>query len=194
MRKLIYYISVTQDGFIAGPNGEFDFFVMNDDFMNTLKASYPETVPTHLRKVAGISEGNKVFDTVLMGRGTYEVGLPYGVVSPYQQLKQYVFSTTLEELAGSDVELVKGNPATKVRELKTEDGMDIWLCGGGVLAGALYDEIDVIVLKRHPILIGAGIPLVVGDFAPRLFELTEQYTAEGSVTISTYEVAGKRRA
>lgn len=194
MRKLIYYISVTQDGFIAGPDGEFDFFVMNDDFMNTLNDRYPETVPTHLRKVAGISEGNKVFDTVLMGRGTYEVGLPYGVVSPYQQLKQYVFSTTLEELAGSDVELVKGDPATKVRELKTGDGLDIWLCGGGVLAGALYDEIDALVIKRHPILIGAGIPLVVGDFAPRLFELTEQYTAEGSVTISTYEVASKRRA
>ena len=192
MRKLIYYISVTQDGFIAGPDGEFDFFVMNDEFMNTLKASYPETVPTHLRKVAGITEEKKVFDTVLMGRRTYEVGLPHGLVNPYQQLKQYVFSSTLEELADSDVELVKGDPVAKVRELKTGDGLGIWLCGGGVLAGALYDEIDVLVLKRHPILIGAGIPLVVSDFAPRLFELTEQYTVEGDVSISTYEVAGKR--
>lgn len=187
MRKLVYFISVTQDGFIAGPDGEFDFFVMNDGFMSTIKDRYPETVPTHLRGLAGITDENKVFGTVLMGRGTYEVGLPYGVVSPYQQLEQYVFSTTLGGLAAPDVELVKGDPVAKVRELKTEDGLDIWLCGGGVLAGALYDEIDALVLKRHPILIGAGTPLVVGDYAPRLFDLTEHYTVEGDVTISTYE-------
>lgn len=187
MRKLVYFISVTQDGFIAGPDGEFDFFVMNDGFMSTIKDRYPETVPTRLRGVAGITDENKVFGTVLMGRGTYEVGLPYGVVSPYQQLEQYVFSTTLGGLAAPDVELVKGDPVAKVRELKIEDGMDIWLCGGGVLAGALYDEIDALVLKRHPILIGAGTPLVVGDYAPRLFDLTEHYTVEGGVTISTYE-------
>lgn len=192
MRKLIYYISVTQDGFIAGPGGEYDFFIMNDDFMRTVNARYPETVPTDFREAVGITEENKVFDTVLMGRKTYEVGLPHGIVSPYRQLEQYVFSTTLEELPGPDVELVAGDPVTKIRELKAENGMDIWLCGGGRLAGTLYCEIDALVLKRHPILIGSGLPLVVGDFAPRVFDLTEQYTVDGGVTISTYEAARKR--
>lgn len=187
MRKLIYLISVTQDGFIAGPDGGVDFFVMNDGLMGTIKDRYPETVPAHLRGAVGIAEENKTFGTVLMGRGTYEVGLPYGVVSPYRQLEQCVFSTTLGGLAASDVELVGGDPVAKVRELKAEDGMDIWLCGGGVLAGTLYDEIDALVLKRHPVLIGAGIPLVVGRFAPRLFRPTERYAVEGGVSISTYE-------
>jgi dihydrofolate reductase len=194
MRRLVYYISVTQDGFIAGPNGEYDFFVMNDDLAGTLNARFPETIPADLREVVGITEENKVFDTVLMGRITYEVGLPHGIVSPYRQLRQYVFSTTLDELPGPDIELVAGDPVAKVRELKTGDRMDIWLCGGALLAGVLYDEIDALILKRHPILIGAGIPLVVGGYAPRIFGLTEQFTVEGGVTISTYETPERRLA
>src|SRR3712207_5996612 len=168
MRRLVYHVSVTQDGFIAGPGGEFDFFLMNAELAKTLNARFPETVPTDFRGAVGITEDNKVFDTVLMGRKTYEVGLPQGIVSPYRQLRQYVFSTTLDALPGPDVELVAGDPVAKVRELKAKDGMDIWLCGGGTLAGALYGEIDALILKRHPILIGAGLPLVVGDFSPRL--------------------------
>ena len=194
MRRLVYYISVTQDGFIAGPDGEYDFFIMNDDFAQTLNARFPETVPTDYREAVGITEGNKIFDAVLMGRKTYEVGLPHGIVSPYRHLDQYVFSTTLDELSSPDVKLVTGDPVAKVRELKAEDGMDIWLCGGGALAGALYDEIDTLILKRHPILIGAGLPLVVGDFSLRVFGLREQFAVEGGVTISTYEAPRRRPA
>jgi dihydrofolate reductase len=192
MRRLVYLVSVTQDGFIAGPCGEFDFFVMNDELAETLNARFPETVPTDLRGAVGITEDNKVFDAVLMGRKTYEVGLPHGITSPYRQLRQFVFSTTLDELPGPDVELVRGDPAAKVRELKAEDGMDIWLCGGGTLAGVLYHEIDALILKSHPILIGAGLPLVVGDFSPRVFDLTEQFAVGGGVTFSTYEATGRR--
>ncbi len=116
--------------------------------------------------------------------------MPHGIVSPYRQLDQYVFSATLDGLPGPDVELVSGDPVAKVRELKAEDGMDVWLCGGGTLAGVLYEEIDALILKRHPVLVGAGLPLVAGDFSPRLFDLTEQFAVEGGVTISTYEAAG----
>lgn len=167
---------------------------MNDDFAETLNVRYPETVPTDLREDVGISEENKVFDAVLMGRKTYEMGLPHGIVSPYRQLDQYVFSTTLDELPGTDVEWVAGDLVAKVRELKAGDGMGIWLCGGGALAGALYHEIDPLILNRHPILIGIGIPLVVGGFAPRVFDLTERFAVEGGLTISTYEAPRRRPA
>jgi len=83
--------------------------------------------------------------------------------------------------------MVAGDPVGKARELKAQDGMDIWLCGGGTLAGALYGEIDALILKGHPVLIGAGLPLVVGPFSPRVFDLTEQFAVEGGVTVSTYE-------
>lgn len=81
-----------------------------------------------------------------------------------------------------------------MRELKAEDGMDIWLCGGGTLACALSGEIEALIMKRHPILIGAGLPLVVGDFSPRVFDLTEQFAVAGGVTISTYEALRRRPA
>ena len=86
MRRLVYHISVPQDGFVAGSKGEFDFFVMNDGLAETLNARFPETVPTDYREALGITEGNKVFDAVLIGRKTYEVGLPHGIASPYRQL------------------------------------------------------------------------------------------------------------
>ena len=54
MRRLVYHVSVTQDGFIAGPGGEFDFFVMNDDLAETLNVRFPETIPTDLRGAVGI--------------------------------------------------------------------------------------------------------------------------------------------
>ncbi|QYJ15571.1 hypothetical protein Rxycam_01395 [Rubrobacter xylanophilus DSM 9941] len=192
MHRLVYHVSATQDGYIARPNGEFDFFVMNDDLAETLSARFPETIPTDLRRALGITVDNKVFDAVLMGRKTCEVGLPHGIVSPYWQLRQYIFSTTLETLPSPDVELVGKGPVEKVRELKAEDGMDIWLCVDGTLAGALYGEIDSLILKRNPILIGAGLPLVVGDFSPRVFDLTEQFAVEGGVTISEYEAPRRR--
>src|SRR3712207_7214590 len=66
------------------------------------------------------SEDNKVFDTVLVGRKTYEVGLPQGIVSPYRQLRQYVFSTTLDGLPGPDVELVAGDPVARSEEHTSE--------------------------------------------------------------------------
>lgn len=81
---------------------------MNDDLAETLNARFPETIPTDLREAVGITEDNKVFDAVLMGRKTHEVGLPHGIVSLCRQLRQYVFSTTLDELPGPDVELVGG--------------------------------------------------------------------------------------
>lgn len=195
MRRLTYFVSVTQDGFIAGPGGEFDFFVTNDHLAQILSARYPETVPTRFHDSFGITTGeNKAFDTVLMGRGTYEAGLPHGVTSPYRQLAQYVFSKSLRQLPSPDPTLVGGDPVATVRALKAEPGLDIWLCGGGVLAGTLYHQIDTLVIKRHPILIGAGRPLVAGRFAPRCFDLTDQYAVDGGVTISTYQAAADRRA
>nr|BFE85674.1 hypothetical protein GCM10020093_082750 [Planobispora longispora] len=97
-------------------------------------ADYPETVPTHIRARLGIDAPNKHFDTLVMGRGTYQPALDIDVTSPYAHLKQYVVSTSIPEITDPGVELVPGDPVALVRRLKEEDGMDIWLCGGGKLA------------------------------------------------------------
>ncbi|ONM47450.1 dihydrofolate reductase family protein [Nocardia donostiensis] len=169
MRKLVYYVAVTIDGYIAGPGGEFDFFPVPDD-MKTWNP-YPESIPVHVRELVGIPVDlpNRSWDTVLMGRGTYEPGLAEGVPSPYPHLKQYVFSSTLDPADYPQVEIVDTDPVEKVRALKQEEGLDIWLCGGAKLAGELIDEIDEMVIKSYPVLAGRGIPLLNGRFRPTLF-------------------------
>lgn len=182
MRKLTYYIAVTVDGFIAGPRGEFDFFPIELDVAAAMNAAQPETVPTAIREQAGLADApNKRFDTVLMGRNTYELG----TASPYAHLKQYVFSRTLTA-ADPAVTVVSGDPVAVVRDLKQQAGMGIWLCGGGALAGQLVDEIDDLIVKRYPIVIGAGIPLFDGPFRPARFTLADRRAFSSGVDVLTY--------
>ena len=123
---------------------------------------FPETFPSHLRPVLGVSKEAQRFDTVLMGRHTYEVGLREGVTSPYSHLRQYVISRTIEQRPDPAVELHRDDPLKLVRRLKAEHGMDIWLCGGSKLAAAVFTEIDQLILKINPAVIGTGIPLFDG--------------------------------
>ncbi len=90
MRKLTYFIASTIDGCIAGPSGEFDFYPVTEDLLAFLGSQYPETLPTHGRAALGINGPNRRFDTVVMGRATYDLGLREGITSPYAHLRQYV--------------------------------------------------------------------------------------------------------
>jgi dihydrofolate reductase len=120
-----------------------------------------------------------------MGRGTYEPGLAVGMTSPYPQLRQYVFSRSLTG-ADPDVEIVAGDPVEVVRRLRREDGLGIWLCGGGRLAAQLRDEIDELILKINPVVLGAGIPLFAGEFRPAQLRLAETRTFETGTILATY--------
>jgi dihydrofolate reductase len=184
-RKLIYYVASTVDGFIAGPNGSWEFFPVEGEHMADLSARYPEAIPTHVRQAIGVDPANLRFDTVLMGRMTYQPALDIGVTSPYAHLKQYVFARSL---AGNDpeVEIVDGDPIPLVRKLKGEEGLGIWLCGGGNLAHQLLPEIDELVLKLYPIVIGEGIPLFAGLFQVNDFALADSHTYGNGVMLLTY--------
>ncbi|WP_067794050.1 dihydrofolate reductase family protein [Actinomadura formosensis] len=175
MRKLVYYVGVSIDGYIAGPGGEFDFYPLGDDMAAWINERYPETIPTHVRPHFGLEGApNKRFDTLVMGLGTYRPALDINVTSPYAHLRQYVVSTTLDEIADPGVELVR-EPLDVVRELKAEDGdMDIWLAGGGRLAGALLPEIDELIVKSYPVVAGDGISAFSGGFRPTRFAPAER--------------------
>lgn len=162
MRQLKYYIACTVDRFIAREDGSFDFFLMEGEHMTDLLENFPETIPAHFRDRLGITAANQHFDAVLMGHRTYEVGLNEGFTNPYPQLQQYLFSRTLTESPDGNVQLISTDPVALVRELKQQPGKDIWLCGGGNLATTLFPEIDAILLKVHPILLGTGIALFSG--------------------------------
>ena len=159
MRELKYFVACSVDGFIARTNGSFDFFPMEGEHLADLVRDYPETIPTHLRTELGVGGANRHFDTVVMGRNTYQVGVNVGVTNPYGHLRQYLFSRTLASSPDPNVQLVSTDPLPFVRALKQESGLDIWLCGGAELAAALFPEIDELILKVNPVVIGKGIPL-----------------------------------
>jgi dihydrofolate reductase len=174
MRKLIYYIAISTDGFIAESDGTVDAFPMQGEHMTDLFADFPETFPAPARAALGITAPNRVFDAVLMGKATYDVGAQQGVMSPYPQLDQYVVSSSMERQPDPAVTLIRDNPAAAVRELKAREGLAIWLCGGGKLASALYDEIDEVIVKINPLLLGAGIPMFAGKVPPTALRLIER--------------------
>lgn len=159
MRELIYYVAVTLDGFIAEADGSFDKFPWDDAYGADIAAAFPETVPTHVRQSQAIEP--KWFDSVLMGRNTYEVGSKVGLTNPYAPLRQYVFSRSMEASPDANVTLISGDAVEAVRELKQESGKAIWLCGGGELAATLFraDLIDKLIVKLNPVIFGSGIPL-----------------------------------
>lgn len=94
------------------------------------------------------------------------------------------------------MEVVADDPTAKVRELKRQDGKDIWLLGGADLAGALHPQIDRLIVKISPLTIGDGIPLFSpkAGFDPRLWQLTDHTTPESGVLFLTYHRAADSEA
>jgi len=185
MRTLTYYVGMTLDGYIAGPGGEIDFFPLSDEFVGFLRDEFADALPTHVRKALGVADApNRRFDTVIMGRATYEPALALGIKSPYAHLRQYVVSTTLPQ-ESPDVAVVAGDPLATVRALKAEEGLGIYLAGGAKLAGALLPEIDELILKIYPVVAGRGIPLFHAGFQPTLFEAgARRFFANGTAVLT----------
>jgi dihydrofolate reductase len=189
MRKLVYYVATTLDGFIARGDGSLGEFPWDDDYLADLLTRFPETFPAHLRSD---DAPNRRFDTVLMGRKTYEVGLREDVTSPYPTLDQYVFSRTLDESPDPAVTLVADGAIEIVRRLKGEPGMDIWLCGGSELATTLHEAglVDGLIIKLNPVVFGAGIPLLARPVPARPLALKHQHAYASGHVILTYAVDG----
>jgi dihydrofolate reductase len=188
MRRLIYYVACTIDGFIAREDGSFDCFLTEGEHFADLLESVPETIPAHLRDMLGVRAENRRFDAVLMGRKTYEVGLQVGITSPYPHLRQYLFSNGMTESPDGEVQLVSGDAVAMVKELKREVGRDIWLCGGSELATRLFPEIDELILKVNPVLIGSGIPLFRGTVRPTALEVGVSKSYGNGFRLTHYRV------
>ncbi|MER6812198.1 dihydrofolate reductase family protein [Actinomadura nitritigenes] len=192
MRKLVYYVGVSIDGYIAGPGGEVDFYPLGDDMTDWIKDNLPETLPTHVRPHLGVDADapRRRFDTLVMGLRTYQPALDIGVTSPYAHMRQYVASTTLPAIEDPAVELVR-EPLGLVRALKAEDGdRDVWLCGGGRLAAALLPEIDEMIVKSYPVVAGDGVPAFSGRFDPTLFTPDRRETLPSGTQITWFSRKG----
>jgi dihydrofolate reductase len=188
MRQLKYYVACTIDRFIAHPDGTHDGFPIEGEHFADLIATFPETFPAQFRDALGISGENKCFDTVLMGRKTYEIGLKVGVTNPYPQMQQYVFSRTLAAIPDQNIQLIATDPVAVVKELKQQQGKDIWLCGGGNLATTLFSEIDELILKVNPLLLGSGIPLFAGTLKQTVVELINSKVYNNGFVLLHYQL------
>lgn len=143
MRKVIYYVACSLDGFIATEQGSWDGFLTEGDHI-------PEYI-----------ESLKKFDAVLMGRKTYEVGTRENITNPYPAMESFVFSRTMKVSPDKHITLISEKAGQFVKELKEATGKSIYLCGGSELATTLLNEqlIDRIILKVNPFLMGNGILL-----------------------------------
>lgn len=182
MRELVYYVATSIDGYIADPSGGYGTFPMEGDHMAAVMDEYADALPGHVLDALGIEAPGTRFDTVILGWNTLRPALEIGIESPYPHLRQFVASRSERRVA--DGVTLTDDPVRAVRELKREDGLPIWLCGGGDLAGSLLSEIDRLILKRNPVVFGAGIPLF-GNAAynPMPFVPTDARRFESGVTI-----------
>ena len=147
MRKVVYGGACSMDGYLARDDGSVDWLMFSDETAELMKESWSR------------------FDTMLMGRKTYEVAKastqpgaettddPYGV-------ETYIFSTTLDPNLNQGLKIIAQDAGSFVSSLKEKDGKDICLMGGGILAKSLFEEgvIDEVGFNIHPILLGSGIP------------------------------------
>lgn len=192
MRRLTYYVATTLDGFIAGPDGGDpsgeSYFPVPPDLVDFIATNFPETLPAPARAAMGLEGSGKVFDTVLEGSTSYQIGLDAGLDDAYPHLRHLVFSTTRQELPGTSVELVSHDALARVRELKQDDSdLDIWLLGGGTLAHSLLPEIDRLIIKQHAAVIGSGIPMFAGSFQPTSFTPVDSVLLDSGVRVLTLD-------
>ncbi|NLR74253.1 dihydrofolate reductase family protein [Leeia aquatica] len=173
MRRLTYYVATSADGFIAHADGSLGGFLMEGphvaDFLDSLAA----------------------YDTVLMGRATYELGQSMGVLSPYPAMQQYVFSTQWQTSPHPDVQLVSGDAIAHVHSLKAAAGGNIWLCGGSRLASSLMAAglIDNVILKVNPVLFGQGMRLFAAWEGIVPLQLTDIHHFDNGVTRLHYQLS-----
>ena len=144
MRKVTFRIANSLDNYIARKDGAVDWILGGEEASSAMTDFW------------------KTLDTVVIGRKTYEPVLKSGTPFPtYQGVKNYVISRTLKEDSDKNVEIVREDAAEFIRKLKTQDGKDIFVMGGGLLARSLFEAglIDEVGLNIHPVLLGSGIPL-----------------------------------
>lgn len=173
MRKIVYYVAMSLDGYIAGEGGDIGQFILEgkgvEKYMNDLTK----------------------YDTVLMGRNTYEFGYNYGLKAgepAYPNMIHHIFSNSLTFDEKHESVFAEKMDVSRVREIKAKQGSDIYLCGGGEFAGWLLDHkmIDELKIKLNPIVLGSGIRLFGSSKTLAGFGLKSSEKFEDGLQILTY--------
>jgi len=163
-------VAASLDGYIAGPNGEIDWIV-------------PDSTLDFVSVYAG-------FDTVLLGRHTYELTQRPGAPPWPPDWRIVVVSRTLPAAQSPAVTVVATDVETTVAALRAESGLDIWLFGGGrlfasLLAAGLVDRVEVALM---PVILGGGIPLAGSGASRARLLLTQSEVHPSGIVSLAYDV------
>jgi len=172
MRKVVLWLGMSLDGYIARPNGDVDFLIHPKDYS---MGPFFATV-----------------DTAIMGRKTLEAGLRLsGGKLPKTTIKMYVMSRTERPGERGGVTFVNESPTALVERIRRKRGKNIWLMGGGELVREFLREdlVDEMYLGVVPVLLGEGIPLFPAGSPQREFTLTENKTYSQGMIALRYERA-----
>jgi len=134
----------------------------------------------------------KQFDTLVMGRKTYQPLTAQGGHGAQPGVEVVVFSRTLPAATHPGVRIVNDDPRKVVAALKKKPGRDIWLFGGGelfrtLLSAGLVDSVEVAVM---PVLIGEGIPLLPPGGTATLKLVDHKILPKSGIAILAYSVPG----
>jgi dihydrofolate reductase len=142
MRKVILNLAVSLDGYIEGPNGEFDWCFTDQDY--------------------GMENFFNDIDAMFMGRKSYELIASAGDLDAFPQMAKYIFSDSLKQITLAGASIITSQDLTaSVQAVKDQEGKSIWLFGGGELISSFISHqlIDLFILSVHPVLLGGGRPL-----------------------------------
>ena len=172
MRKVTFGGASSLDNFFARKDDTVDWLLPSKE-VNEIMTSYWKTI-----------------DTIVMGRRTYEVAVRSGHSGATPGKKTYVCSRTLKKPDTEALSFVSEDAATFVRRLKHEEGKDICIIGGGLLAKSLFeaDLIDEVGLNIHPVLLGSGIPVSYEMPLQIDLELIKSQTLSTGCVVLTYAV------
>lgn len=175
MRNIVYDVAASLDGFIAAPGDDISAFPMEG-----------EHVTAYQQRLAG-------YDTVIMGRRTYEFGYAFGLkpgMRAYPHMRHFIFSESIDLPQTYDVDVVGHNWLQTIDALKAETGTDIYLCGGGAFAGSLLTKgrIDRLIVKIAPVVLGNGIPLFGDITQPATMEPVCANRYENGVILLEYNL------
>ena len=178
MRKIISFMHISLDGFVAGPNGEMNWIKVDEEIFD------------HVGKRIGES------DTALYGRVTYQMMESYWPTAGdepdasrhdiehsawYKTAHKIVLSKTLTDAGLTNTQIISDNLTHTINEIKQQDGPDILLFGSPSATHALIQLglIDGYWLFVNPIILGQGIPLFVDikDKIKLKLLTTQQFTS-----------------
>jgi dihydrofolate reductase len=176
MRKVVFGGANSLDNYFARKNDAVDW-LMWDKELAPIMADYWKT-----------------FDAVVMGRRTYEVAVGSGTTA-YPGVKNYVFSRTMKKSPNKKVEIISEDAAKFIGRLKKQEGQDICVMGGGLLAKSLFeaDLIDEIGFNIHPVLLGSGVALFHEMKRQIDLELLDCKTFKNGCVLVTYRVKHARK-